>query len=272
MTVLIDPHVLVAPTSCGSIDQTAFWTRVVEIAATDRVGVGHETFHWVVTQLRDLGYPDTQVDFGPPDFKWECQAALEKILSRVVRGDHPVEDVVLAPEYLGDEGARLCIVMDGSEHGPALDAMMSAPNHWSPSNGPGAIGLHTFELLFDPDQEPTALKAEAVRAKFAGRRLHVLGGAPTASALADFESELGVPEERVTWIASEKSKPPRNLDKRWGSLDPDVDVVVCVTGRVGHKTWEAGDKAATKCGVKMLECSTQGQLVATFRTWAGRQL
>ncbi|MFL2002208.1 hypothetical protein [Microbacterium sp. A1-JK] len=270
MTVLIDPHLLIAPTTCGPIDQEAFWKRVVSIAGTSKV-IGHEAFHWVIDQLGALGYPEQQVNFGPPTFGRECQIAMERILSRVSRGPGEAEALELTPAYLGEEAAQLAIVMDATEHRGELDALLSDYNYWSAPTDAINLGSDAVELLIDSELEPKAFDAARVKRVFAGLHLHVVGGGATPSAIDDFAHRLGIPEANVHWVESEKSKPPRDLDKTWGSLDPQRDVALCVTGRVSHATWEKGEKAATKRGLTMLECPSQGRIVDLLIAWSKKQ-
>lgn len=271
MTTLIDPHLLVAPTTCPAVDEDSFWQRVVDVAAKGRVEIGHEAFHWVIAQLQHLGYPHARVDFGPPSFRRECQSAIEKILSRVSSGREEVEESNLSPEYLGSADARLCIVMDATEHGENLDGLMTDSNYWAPPGDSLSVGRRHIELLFDVDQVPRALAAEAIKSKFEARRLHVLGGSKTDSAIAHLKEELGLTDDAVNWITSEKSKPARDVDKRWAGLDPERDIAICITGRISHAVWEMGDKAAAKRGIKMIECASQGQLVDALKVWSSAQ-
>jgi hypothetical protein len=271
MTVLIDPHLLVAPTTCLVIDDARFWQRVVDIAAADRVQIGHEAFHWVVGQLEQLGYPESQVDFGPPSFRRECQSAMERILSRVSRGREEMVESSLTPPYLGSVEAGLCIVMDATEHGNRLDALLSDLEHWGVRSDVLTLGERDVELLYQPDQEPLAMASAATKSFFSNRRIHVLGGSITESAIANIESELGLQSDAVRWIVSEKSKPARDVDKHWAGLDPARDVAVCITGRVSHAVSEVGEKAAKKRGLQMVKCASQGRLVDVLKAWAVSQ-
>lgn len=272
MTVLIDPHALVVPTTCVAADELIFWERVVEAAALDKVQIGHESFYWVISQLEHLGYPEAQVDFGPPSFSRECQSAMEKILSRVSRGVRDAEDRKMTPEYLGSEEAALCISMDTTEHGGDVDALVSDVNYWAEPGDSLSLGALVIELLFDVNKETRAVAAADLRAFFGKRRIHVVGGSITNSAIKQIQSELGVSEGAIQWIASEKSKPARDIDKRWAGLDPKRDVTVCITGRVSHSVWMAADKASNKSGLQMVECASQGQIVGSLRSWAALQL
>lgn len=270
MTILADPHLLVAPTTCECVDEEEFWKRVVLLGEVSRVELGLESFHWVVSQLEKLGYPDQKIDFGPPRFGRECQVAIESILTRVSDGHGESADEEVQPDYLGDVDARLCIVFDATAHGDSLDAIVSDARHWDSTEAAVRIGERSIELIFDPTQEPSATRADAIKTTFEGHRLHLVGGSPTASALSMFESVLGLQAADVHWIPSEKSKPPRNIDERWSGLDPARDVTICITGRVSHAVWEQADKAAAKAGLVMIECQTQGMLIAALTEWATR--
>ncbi|MFH8249492.1 hypothetical protein ACH3VR_03885 [Microbacterium sp. B2969] len=271
MTVLVDPHLIVRREGISSLPEDEFWRRVVEVAARDDFAVGHETFHWIIQRLMVLGYPDQNVEIGESSFRRESRVALDRLLARVSRGSSPPDDAALRPEYLGDSDAELSLIMDATEHAPELDAVMSCTSQWNPAEAHLVFGNLRVEALYDADREPASSAREHVASVFSDRRIHILGGAPTPSALRDIETELGVRPDRVLWIASEKSKPPRNLDERWGSLNPTVDIALCVTGRVAHSSWEAGESAARSCGVEMLECASQGRIVATLHEWARRQ-
>lgn len=271
MTVLADPHLLVTPTSCAHIEETAFWERVVLMGAVGQVELGYESFLWVVSQLEKLGYPEQQIDFGPPQFGRECQVAMERILTRVSHGSKEPEDGETNPVYLGDPDARLSIIFDSSAHGDSLHAIISDENYWGSPTAAVDIGPRRIELLIDPLQEPAVLRTNAIKAVFQGRRVHLVGGSPTPAALTQLQSELGLDDGQVNWIPSEKSKPPRDISKRWARLDPSRDVAVCITGRVSHAVWEQADKAAAKAGLAMIECASQGRLATTLVAWASRQ-
>ncbi|WIB42684.1 hypothetical protein [Curtobacterium sp. MCLR17_058] len=265
---LLDPHILVPLTLEGIPDDEEFWQRVVNVAASGTFSIGHESFYWVVDQLQERGYPDRRIDFGPPEFRRECQTAVEKILTRVSRGSDEIAEASLSPAYLGAEDAALSIVIDATQHSSTVAALMSDTRHWVDQEPLLAIGDLEIELLFDPLDEPKILSSRAAKVAFEGRQLHVVGGELTESLGRALDVELGIPTPSVHWIVSEKAKPARDLDKRWGSLNPAKDIAVCITGRVPHAVWEQADKAADKCGVKMIECHSQGQLVDALRGWA----
>lgn len=268
MTILIDPHLLIADAACRGGDDLFFWERVVAMGGSERTQIGHESFHWVVHELEILGYPEKRVKFGPSDFARECQIAIERILTRVSRGCEQPAVEKLVPDYLGSVGAELCLAIDATEHGPVLDGLLTDSNHWNPVSTTLAIGLLDVELLFSVEQQPRAFESAEVKSVFEGRRVHILGGSVSSSALADCYSQLGVDADSVLWLESEKSKPARDVDERWAGLLPARDVAICVTGRVGHSVWKQGDRAARKRGVEMLECATQGRIVHTLRDWA----
>jgi hypothetical protein len=268
---LLDPHILVPLSQQGVADDEEFWQRVVNVAANGAFSIGHESFHWVIDQLQEKGYPDRKIDFGPPEFRRECQTAVEKILSRVSRGSDDIVETTLSPAYLGDANAGLSIVMDTTQHGALVAAIMSDTRHWESEEELLKVGDLELELIYDPSAEPAVFSTQALKAKFNDRRLHVVGGELNASLAHALEAELGLLPSSVQWIFSEKAKPARDLDKRWGSLDPAVDIAVCITGRVSHAVWEQADKAAVKCGVKMIECPSQGQLIDTLRVWASQR-
>lgn len=272
MSALVDPHLLVETSPQSKTDEEAFWQRVVAIAGAKHIQIGHEGFHWVIQQLQALGYPAQRIDFGPRDFGRECQSAIESILSRISRGNQTASEVDFRPEYIAGTDVALALAMDLTEHGGSIHSLMSDHTHWAERSTFVDVGEMRVELLLHPAQKPKAADDEAIKSWFASRRIHVLGGSPTSLLLASIGDSLGVSLDQIHWVESEASKPPRNLDKAWSGLKPERDVALCNTARIGHKSWEKGDKAAKGCGVTMLECSGHGLIVSTLRNWALKEI
>lgn len=267
MSILLDPHLIVERENLTPADRNAHWYRVVALAANRTLTLGHESFHWILGQLQSTGFPAKQVNFGPPGFNRDCQKAVDSLLTRVARGSEMPSEHDPVPEYLGNSDARLSLILDSTEHRNSCSALMSTEAHWTAPSHEVTIGPAVMELLSDPSAEPASAAKARVHEALSRYRLHIVGGSPTASALRSIVEELGIPAERVDWTASEKAKPPRGMDKKWGALSADRDITLCVTGRVSHAVWEQSEKASESCGVKMLECATQGMIVNTVRTW-----
>jgi len=265
--MLVDPHTIIERPELAPNDRSIHWADVVSLAANHTIQLGHESFHWIVKQLQATGFPAQMVNFGPEGFGRDCQVALEQILSRVSRGSQEAVDSEIVPSYILDGDARLSLILDATEHADVTSALYTKQGHWSEPSTTAAFGSVRYDLIEDPTFDESATAQARSRLKVESMSLHVVGGAPTPSALRKLEEELGIPTDRVSWTRSEKAKPPRDMDRKWGSLDPKKDLALCITGRVSHAVWEQCEKAAASCGVRMLECATQGRIVETIQAW-----
>ncbi|KAA9085419.1 DUF2325 domain-containing protein [Microbacterium radiodurans] len=79
---------------------------------------------------------------------------------------------------------------------------------------------------------PAELRQRATE-YFERRRILIIGGQIDGDVIRALGDELGIKQELVRWVPSEKNKRARNLKDVIGGLPVDA-IVVCVVGKVGH--------------------------------------
>ena len=115
-------------------------------------------------------------------------------------------------------------------------------------------------LCVNPLEPIEEEKRENAKMRFSGKRLHIVGGQPSEHVIARIKEMTGIDGRRISWLPSEKSKPPRDLDKRWKNLQNGRDITVCVTGRIGHASALVAQTTARKAGVTYIEVETANEI------------
>jgi hypothetical protein len=122
-----------------------------------------------------------------------------------------------------------------------------------------------LELCIRPGAALEAESADAAHMFYSGKRVHIVGGQPTDRVIRAVTELAGLAPSDVTWLPSEKGKPPRDLKKKWANLRADRDITVCVTGRIGHAQSEAAAKAADGCGVVHIRVESANELIGRLK-------
>jgi hypothetical protein len=230
-----------------------FWTRVVGWAADNRVFVGAESVRSIWGWLAEKGYPESELDVFPAALRNEYRQALNKILSRVVCPASETGARTLDPSYCGPAGLREALELDISgSSGSGIGAIASAQSFWSYAADEVFVSPpppSRLALCFEPGATLAVELADRIREKFSEKKLIIIGGQPSDRVLDEIRHATGISRRSITWIASERSKKPRDLDRRLAKLDPCRDIVICVTGQIGHAESEAAATAAAKAGV-----------------------
>lgn len=266
MKILLDPLLLAPPVeSSGVLPWNAeFWRNVVDWAADTRAGFGRECHGLVCDAYAQYGYPDQDLEFAEASLKREYQGALTRLLSRLIPSTDECGSREFRPGYLGADIYALALQMDVSSCSSSIGAIGTLSRYWqeaAPSVEVIPPPPMELALCFDAGVELPA-EARAVIARFyKSRRIHLVGGKRDQRVVAEITLGTGVPEDQIVWIECERARPPRNLDARWRHLDADVDVTVCITGRVGHATSENAARAAGKSKVAHLKVETAGEIV-----------
>lgn len=273
MRLLIDPQVLTRLTIGSDSDRTAaYWMRLVDWATDRRVGIGEATYGYVYETFARFGYPEQNLEVQPPALRNEFMRALGTILARVVMHCQPAAQTSMDAVYLGHDQASESLRSDASGTcGQDVAAIASESDHWE--SAPAIIRFsppppEELELCTEPGQELRAQVAEACREFYLGKRVHIVGGQRVERDVLATQTATGLPADSITWIPSEKGKPARDISNRWSGLDPDRDVTVCVTGRIGHAQSAAAAAAATRRGCVHLLVETSRDLPDVLRKLA----
>lgn len=245
MRLLIDPGILVAPGE-RALHQR-YWERLVDWSLDSRAYLGEHSQKRVLDSFAEYGYPHNELNLHPPALRGAFSRALNIVLSRVAQlNGEDAEVRSFAPPYRGDyeHGRALGRDVAGTLHLP-IGGIATVVDSWDDEvtqvdcvPSPPAE-LH---LCREPGLQLPAEFDAAVAAFFSTRRVHIVGGRPEERVVRRIEEGPLALAGRLSWIPSEKNKPPRGLDRSWSGLSPDIDVTVCITGRIGHA---ASGKAAT---------------------------
>lgn len=260
MILLLDP-LLTRPdiTEEGAISWThVFWNNVVEWASDQRVRIGVECHQLVYETFAHHGYPERDLDTQGMPLVREYQSALNTLLGRVQPSSTEPAECQFDPLYTGDASYSLALQMDISSTAASdVVGVATSMTSWDSPPEPAVRIVPgpptTLEACFSPNLELEAEKSQTIHSYYATRRVHFVGGQVDARYMEHLCEILGVDAAQVTWIPSEKSKPPRDLDKTWGSLVPDRDITVCITGRMSHSTWNAARKTTQSRGLIRLD-------------------
>lgn len=273
VTLLIDPVILLRPLqeSLDSDSKETFWRAIVEWASDARVRIGEESHALVVGKLAQYGYPDNDLDL-PLSARREYQAALSKLLGRVQPTvDRAASEVTLSVVYLGSDIALLALSFDipGSVSA-GIRGLATDTENWDDPNS-SVVKVDPpppadIELCFTPGAELDVESVASMREFYLGRQLFLVGGQVENRVVAQIIERTGIEESAIRWLPCEKAKPPRDLDKRWKHLDPNRDVTVCVTGRVGHATSLAAASAARKSGTVHLQVEHVSEIVGALES------
>ncbi len=265
--LLLDPLLAIPPAHpSGTLTSSPeFWQRILDWANDKRVFVGAESHAVIYEAYARHGYPEQSLDIAHSPSRREYQAALSSLLSRIQRHTFESGERDFTPEYAGSAEISLALQLDLSgTAGTPICAVATSDSHWR-----GGIE-ETLRLNPPPPSDVemccvagAELRAES-RAKiqnfFAGKRLHIVGGQVDSRVITALCDRLALDPGDIEWLPCEKSKPPRDLEKRWSKLDPARDLTVCITGRVGHATSMLAAKAARKSGASHLLAEFGGDI------------
>ncbi|MEU2005954.1 DUF2325 domain-containing protein [Rhodococcus sp. NPDC019627] len=265
MKLLLDPRLLIFPSETSDRKQLIeIWGRIVDWSSDSRIAIGTESLEHVWNHFGEVGYPEKDLAMYPPALRNEYRQALNKIMSRIIEHcNHPTE-LDVRPEYVGSEEQKNALTRDvAGTAGGSIVGIASTRSSWSEDcvkvwfTPPPPSEL---EICVDA-RSPLAIETRAtVEAALRGRRVHIVGGKPNQRIYKSIFEMTGIRESDIHWIAAEKSKPPRDLDKKWGSLRPDRDIAICITGRIGHAQSERAATTAAKAGVIYLPLESANEI------------
>lgn len=268
--LLLDPRIITPPGTPGASISAPmeYWTQIIAWAGDTRAQLGAECQQLLYSKFAEYGYPEQCLVPNVPAVRTAYQAAISKIMSRVVRPTSQGEERDFAPRYVGGEEEELALQLDISGTvGCEVIGIATTESSWAASTVYLQISPQPprrLEICTEPNA-PVALEVQGdLRDLLSSKRLFIVGG-KTDLTVVNGLRELGFSRDAINWLESEKAKPPRNLDERWGALDSLRDVTVCITGRVGHSTSGKARVIASKREVPHLLVETARDVITVVR-------
>lgn len=264
--LLCDPAILLPPDDEDPDRGLAFWERLIRWSADRRVRLGPESLDLVHATFSDLGWPDLEPPGCPKALKHSARQALNGLLGRVrsPSGSRPPISVVprtvprhlageLVEEAIGHDSATLC--SDGLL-GIATDRVLWEPQGDSVRFDPPPPS--TLPLIHEPSAELDEEMDAAVGRFLRDRRLTIVGGWQQPAVVDALCHRFKLETRQVHWIPSERGH-RLNLDALDG-LQKDSDIVVCITGHIGHPGSEGVKARCRKREVPLRGVQDQGRI------------
>jgi hypothetical protein len=244
--LLCDPALILPPVEHPQ-NGADFWTRVIEWSADTRVRLGINSFDLVSAAYEELGWPIFEPPECPQPLKRTAGQSLNRLLSRVrsptasdakqrptptVSPRHRTGELV--QEAIGRDAAELWND-DADDRDQDVMGLATAADHWEAQTTTITLAPPppaTLEIVLAPHVQTTAEAVNAAKEFFSGLRLTIYGGRKTEETLTVLEDRFGLSGSRLRWLEGEKGKAMKLDSLR--SLRASVDIVVCVTGHIGH--------------------------------------
>jgi len=269
--LLCDPAILLPPDTSDPDRGVAFWQRLITWSADHRVRLGPTTLDLVHATFADLGWPNYDPPGCPTALKRVARRSLNGLLARVQlpTDSHPTIAVVptlmpnhrsgdLVEEAIGHDAATLWMM---GVLGIATDR-----SHWAPPADAVAFDPPPPDMLDLIDTPLAHLDEEidsAVAGFLRGRRLTIVGGCPRPELSESLCARFELDAAQVHWIGSERGQ-RLNLDSLDG-LQADRDVVVCVTGHIGHAGSRGVKARCRRREIELLCVHDQNQIADELR-------
>lgn len=271
--LLCDPRLLASPRAASAAVSIAFWDELGDWSSDKRLRVGVETHKYICEHYSLIGWPDAPLSTPAGIPQRECSRILNTLLSRVVVGEAPCREAELVPLYAGNPEEKAALVADLQRLvGASVFGIAASSSSWNADVAMvSCIPPPPAEmpLCHRPGEVLPVEEGEALRAFYSRKKLHIVGGQSDAKLIAVLAEAYGFAE--IDWIPCERHKKPRGLGKRWAMLDCDRDIVLCITGRVGHSTSNEAKIAADQRSAPYLEAYQANNIadaLADFRSRA----
>lgn len=260
--LLFDPALLLPMGNDGEYLRD-FWAQLVCWVDDGRVHLGPACQGHVYDYYARFGYPHQALPMQPDEMRREYTRALTTLLSRVfaARPGNAVATRKFDPPYAGTHDCAVALGEDvAATSAFGLRGIATSSGSWLDVSHvecrptPPA----TLPLCREPGGKLDSERADELRAYFEERRVHIIGGREDARLVVAIKEELGCSE--VTWLPSEKNKPPRNISRAWGGLVSGRDITVCITGRIGHAASGKAEVEARRRGVAHLKVETVNEV------------
>ena len=264
--LLCDPALLLPPgRRADERDYQTFWARLIEWAADRRLRMGSESHAALMNELAALGWPDMKPPRCPQALTRDAARALNSLLTVVAvdpPGDAQTANAAFDPAYVRDEALGDAIARDVKTHneGPLLGAATEVA-HWEREVDVVAVlpgPPYELHLVTEPGGSAPFEADFAAASHLKTRRITIVGGREVGAVCADLCERFKITHGQIRWIEAEKGSQPE-LDRLKG-MSGDRDVVLCVTGRMGHAGSDKARRLARASGVRIVCVERTGEI------------
>jgi hypothetical protein len=267
--LLCDPGLLLPPGGESVERHQEFWRHLVEWSADRRLRLGLQGREAVMRHLNLNGWPDYSPPHCPTSIKRDARRAVNRLLAAVAH-DPPNEaaDVPeLDPVYTKDTECGIALALDIVEqHNDEMLAAASHEGHWQRSSGSVVLDPPPPEevvLAFEPKFEVETERVMRAAGALDKKRLKIIGGKRKQNVEGELEKRFAIKAGKITWIEAEKSSQP-DLYKLDG-VRAERDVVICVTGKIGHAGRDKVRELAAGSGIEPLLVEKVSDIVTAIQ-------
>jgi hypothetical protein len=254
--LLCDPGLLLPPNDDTVERYQEFWHRLLAWSADRRLRLGVNGREAVLRILTLNGWPQYDPPHCPDSLSREARRALGELLASIATDE--AESVAqipdLEPSYVKHPECGMALAIDIAEqHANSMVGAASHPEHWEYSSD--SVTLRPpppveMPLAFEPHAISEREKEARVAMRLQQARVLVVGGKQSVEVVTNLEGRFDLPVDQITWIEVEPHKHP-NVKRLMGAR-PGRDVIVCITGKIGHAESEKVVSIARSRGIDPL--------------------
>lgn len=273
--LLCDPALLLPPETDDEERGLYFWQRLITWSADHRVRVGPMTLDLVHASFADMGWPRYEPPACPTALARTARRSLNTLLARtqIPSDAHPSVSVVpaLTPSHRSGELVEEAVSSDAA--GLCSDDLLGLAtdrDHWVP---PGDFVVfnppppEALTLISEPSQLSDQEIDRAVAVSLRERRITIVGGWPKPELIDSLCVRFELEATQVRWLSSEHGK-RLNLDPL-ATLQASMDVVVCITGHIGHPGRDGVRSRCRKWGIEPRCIEDRNQIAESLRQLYG---
>lgn len=273
--LLCDPGLLVPPTDDADVaDFQGFWVRMVAWSTDRRVRLGQFGRDVILEQLGE-SWPAVTPPQCPQALVRDARLAIGRLLAAVapLPQEGAIEGNVdcFSPAYVHNDELADSMALDvAQQHDCGLVGAATVPQHWAEDvrvvrAEPGPPDA--MHLVVEPHLEVPGEVDHRVRRALRKRRVTVVGGRRRPALLRELADLFAVPGESVRWIEAESGREP-NLGPLAG-MQPEIEVLFCITGAIGHAASDRALSHAQSKGVRAVRVERPNLIVDELRRLFG---
>ncbi len=271
--LLCDPGLLLPPAGESVERHQEFWRRLLDWSADRRLRLGLQSREAVLHYLNVHGWPDYSPPHCPASLKRDALLAVNRMLAAVAHDppNEAAEVPEMNPKYVKDEDCGMALALDLVEqYDEALLAAASNEEHWERTSR--AVSLdppppEEVALAFKPEVETEAERTKRAADALGEKRLTIIGGKRKPAVEDGLVERFSLDSRQIVWVEAEHGTQP-DLYKLSG-VRAERDVVICITGKIGHAGRNKVRELAAAGGIEPLLIERASEIVAAIQVRYG---